>query len=314
MPIRFTVLASGSAGNSSLVQIDGFGLLLDAGLGPRQLARRLSAVGASWAQVNAVLLSHTHSDHWHDRTLAHLQRHGIPLYCHAEHADSMLRDGSAFAPLQSAGLVRWFREDEALLLTPMLRCRTLPLSHDGGPTFGFRFDAEPTAMFGEPSALAYAADLGTWTPELAQALADVDVLALEFNHDVGMQHASGRSFHLIRRILGDRGHLSNVQAAALVQETLRRSAPGRLRHLVQLHLSRDCNQPELARRTALAALGTQAVEVHTASQDIPGPAVSAGAPVTIPLRPRTARPRRINGKPTQPWLPGMDPFESSASF
>jgi glyoxylase-like metal-dependent hydrolase (beta-lactamase superfamily II) len=62
MPLRFTVLASGSGGNASLLEADGFGLLLDAGLGPRQLAGRLAAVGASWQQVHAVLLTHTHSD------------------------------------------------------------------------------------------------------------------------------------------------------------------------------------------------------------------------------------------------------------
>jgi hypothetical protein len=168
-------------------------------------------------------------------------------------------------------------------------------------------------MFGEPSTLAYATDLGTWSPELAQALADADVLALEFNHDVALQHASGRSFHLIRRVLGDHGHLSNIQAAALVQETLRRSTPGRLRHLVQLHLSRDCNRPELARSAAHAALGSHDVQVHTASQHTPGPAVCTELPATLPLesRPRTRR-RKLNGQADQAWLPGMDPFGCSA--
>ena len=55
MGLRFTVLASGSAGNASLIETGGFGLLLDAGLGPRQLATRLAAVGASWQDVHAVI-------------------------------------------------------------------------------------------------------------------------------------------------------------------------------------------------------------------------------------------------------------------
>ena len=61
---RFTVLASGSSGNSSLLEVDGFGLLLDIGLGPRQLASRLITSGRSWQNVQAVLLTHTHGDHW----------------------------------------------------------------------------------------------------------------------------------------------------------------------------------------------------------------------------------------------------------
>jgi hypothetical protein len=57
--------------------------------------------------------------------------------------------------------------------------------------------------------LAYVADLGTWDDELARSLADVDLLALEFNHDVDMDYASERSPYLIARVLGRHGHLSN---------------------------------------------------------------------------------------------------------
>ncbi len=61
-------------GNATLIESGDFGVLIDAGLGPRQLASRLAAVGRSWAAVNAVILTHTHADHWKDRTLAHLRR------------------------------------------------------------------------------------------------------------------------------------------------------------------------------------------------------------------------------------------------
>src|SRR5947209_5318536 len=99
MPFQFTVLASGSGGNASLLEADGFGLLLDVGLGPRQLAGRLAAARASWAKVHAVLLTHTHSDHWNERTLAHLHRHGIPLYCHAGHHEGLRAYSEAFSLL-----------------------------------------------------------------------------------------------------------------------------------------------------------------------------------------------------------------------
>jgi phosphoribosyl 1,2-cyclic phosphodiesterase len=318
MPIRFTVLASGSAGNASLIQAGRFGLLLDVGLGPRQLAARLTASGLSWANVDAVLLTHTHSDHWNDRTLAHLRRRRIQLYCHAEHGKGLRRFGTEFASLDSDRLVHNYDGRQEWTIAPGLRCRPLELSHDGGPTFGFRFESEADEIDGSSVSLAYAADLGTWTPALARALADVNLLALEFNHDVGMQHASGRSFHLIRRILGDRGHLSNIQAAALLQETLRQSAPGRLRHLVQLHLSRDCNLPELARTAARAALGDAALDVHTASQDVPVPTILISPPTvngTAHIRP-TRRARDIAARPSERWLPGFGPEsepEASAS-
>ncbi|MBY0526883.1 MAG: MBL fold metallo-hydrolase [Gemmataceae bacterium] len=309
MPIRFTVLASGSSGNASLVQVDGFGLLLDAGLGPRQLAARLAAVGASWQEVQAVLLTHTHGDHWRDRTLAHLRRRRIPLYCHTEHHDALRSYGDGFSGLEADDLVRTFAVNEEFVLAPGLGCRAFALKHDSGATFGFRLE-QPGSLFGDPAALAYAADLGSWTPELAGALADVDALALEFNHDVEMQYASGRSFQLIRRVLGDHGHLSNVQAADLLREVLRRSAPGRLRHVVQLHLSQQCNRPELALAAARAAVAGADIEVHTACQDTPILTVSIG-----PSRSRKRVRRsvsvgssRARQTAAHPMLPG---FESS---
>jgi phosphoribosyl 1,2-cyclic phosphodiesterase len=314
MPMRFTVLASGSSGNASLVQVDDFGLLLDAGLGPRQLARRLAAVGASWTDVQAVLLTHTHGDHWHDRTLAHLRRRKLLLYCHAEHQPDLLSCGAALAGLLDDGLVRTYDTDQDIELTPRLRCRPLPVPHDSGPTFGFRLEHASADLFGSPFALGYATDLGSWTPELATALADVDVLALEFNHDVDLQHASGRSFDLIRRILGERGHLSNVQAAALLGETMRRSTPGRLRHLVQLHLSRECNRPALARGAARAILGDADVKIHAARQDVPGPAVSSAPHSRASGRLRGSRPRRARAlSAAQPWLPGIEALPPSES-
>ena len=92
------------------------------------------------------------------------------------------------------------------------------MKHDGGPTFGFRFEGTPD-LFGKAPALAYTADLGTWDAELADALTDVDLLAVEFNHDEELERRSGRSPHLIARVLGDAGHLSNCQAASLVGRT-----------------------------------------------------------------------------------------------
>src|SRR5947209_2939530 len=112
MPLQFTVLASGSGGNASLLDADGFGVLLDVGLGPRQLAARLASVGASWKNVHAVLLTHTHGDHWTEATLNHLLKHNIPLYCHPEHHAVLQTYCLAFPKLCAAGQVRDYAVDE----------------------------------------------------------------------------------------------------------------------------------------------------------------------------------------------------------
>jgi phosphoribosyl 1,2-cyclic phosphodiesterase len=277
MAVHFHVLASGSSGNCSLLEIDELALMIDLGLGPRQLASRIDCRPPVWERVRAALLTHVHTDHWNENTFNHLTRRRVPLYCHAEHASTLRKWSAAFAALADAGLVRLYEESTPFAVEPGCRCQAIALAHDGGATFGFRIEG-PRDLFSAGWAVAYAADLGSWDTTLAGRFADVDVLALEFNHDVALQFASGRSPQLIRRVLGDQGHLSNAQAAALFAEVLRRSAPGRVKHLVQLHLSRQCNRGELAHEAAHAVVQIAGAEllVHTAEQHVAGPRIAVG--------------------------------------
>ncbi len=305
MLLRFTVLASGSGGNASLVEIDDFGVLLDAGLGPRQLAARFAAVGLSWTQVQAVVLTHTHSDHWNDRTLGHIQKRNVPFYCHADHHRCLSAYSPGFSSLMRADLVRPFEAGQEIAFAPGLRCRPLPIRHDGGKTFGFRFEGKAD-LFGEAAALAYAADLGCWDDDLADALSDVDLLAVEFNHDEEMERSSGRSPHLVARVLGDEGHLSNAQGAALLRAVLDRTPPGRLRHVVQLHLSRHCNHPTLARTAAQAVLCEEpGVSLHTAEQHTAGTTLVLGGG-SGRRRQMGTRKRQTARVTTQMMLPGFE--------
>lgn len=265
MPLQFAVLASGSRGNATLIRAEGAGLLIDFGIGPRAMAQRLESVGARWDQVAAALLTHTHGDHVDDNTLRAFSKYHVALYCHEGHRASLARfDG--FEALESAGLLRHY--DDRPFLTPNgVRVEPLTLSHDGGPTFGFRLEARPTHR-ARAVALGYLADTGCWSAAMADAMAEVDLLGVEFNHDVGMQKCSPRSPALIARNLGDRGHLSNDQGADLVSAVLDRSSPSAVRHLVLLHLSEQCNLPSLALQTARAVLRDRGrrVNLHAALQ------------------------------------------------
>jgi len=305
--MRFTVLASGSSGNASLVQSAGFGVLIDVGLGPRQIGSRLAQVGLSWSAVQAVLLTHTHTDHWKEATLLHLHRYKIPLWCHDGHHTVLRTYSDGFLALHAAGLVRSFEPNEEFELSPNLRCRPLPVRHDGGATFGFRLESNGD-LFGHGGAIGYVADLGCWDEALAAQLADVDLLAVEFNHDVAMQQSSGRAQRLIQRILGEEGHLSNAQAAALVRAVIECSTAGRLRHLVQLHLSRECNRPALAREAARMLLEELEITIglHTAEQDATSVALNVNA--AVPCAQARRSPKRLSksDKPSQPMLPGLD--------
>src|SRR5207249_5324697 len=174
MPLRFAMLASGSSGNAGWLQVGSHGLLIDAGLGPRRLAQRLSAVGAHWREVSAILLTHTHRDHWKEKTFNHLQERHIPLFCHAYHAEYLATVSFSFSKMDAKGLVHRYEAGQELSLGSRLRCRPLWLSHDDRATFGFRFDV--AADHDQPAhAVAYLADLGCWDQELAWALSEIDL-------------------------------------------------------------------------------------------------------------------------------------------
>jgi phosphoribosyl 1,2-cyclic phosphodiesterase len=265
MPIQFAVLASGSRGNACLVQAGPAGLLIDLGLGTRELASRLEGVGSALARIGTAVLTHTHGDHVQTSTLRLLATRKIPLYCHEGHRGA-LSERPGFRELDASGLVRHY--DERPFLAPTgLRIEPVELSHDAGPTFGFRVEGRDGRRSRAVS-VGYMADTGCWSEAMADAMADVDALGVEFNHDVALQLNSGRSPHLIRRNLGDRGHLSNAQAASLVSAVLGRSALGSVRDLVLLHLSDQCNCPKLALRVAREAVrdSGRRVAIHAARQ------------------------------------------------
>jgi phosphoribosyl 1,2-cyclic phosphodiesterase len=299
MSVQFAVLGSGSRGNSTLVRDRGAGMLIDVGMGPKDLGQRLESVGSGWSQIAAVALTHTHSDHVDSAAFSELARRQAMLYCHEGHR-AELTGNAGFQKLEAAGLIRCY--DEQPFLTPTgLRLEPIRLRHDGGPTYGFRIEVSAERRR-RPVSIGYLADTGSWTETMADSLADVEVLGVEFNHDLAMQKASGRPQYLIARNLGDDGHLSNGQGAELVQAILGRSRKKTLRHLVLLHLSEQCNQPDLAISAAREAIRVDGhrPEIHAARQSPAHPNLwidpstrPARSPGSDTVGPRPSRPRKL---------------------
>jgi len=275
MTLQFAVLGSGSRGNSTLVgHADGPGLLIDVGLGPRAIDQRLQSVGSDWSRIAAVVLTHTHGDHVESSTLQTMVKRRIALHCHESHRD-VLNDDEGFQQLENLELVRFY--DGHPFLAPCgFRVEPIPARHDGA-TFGFRIECVARRRT-RAAGVGYLADTGSWTDAMADSLCDVDILGVEFNHDVAMQKSSGRSPALIARNLGDRGHLSNGQGADLVRSVLGRSSREKVGHLVLLHLSEQCNRPELALREAREAVRASGrrVTVHAARQSPAHPNLQFG--------------------------------------
>ena len=258
--MRILVVASGSRGNSAMFEAGGTRVLVDAGVGPRVLARALEASG--FDAPHAIVITHAHDDHLgHGQKLA--RKLDVPLWVSEATAK--------VARLTEAPRVRVFGAREpfaigALTLSP------LPIPHDAAQV---SFVVE-----GEGRRCGLATDLGEVPPALPEHLAGCDVLLLESNHDLELLDRGPYPAHLKRRIASARGHLSNEQAHGFLKQLSPRT-----RAVVLMHLSETNNAARLALDVARDALAGRAVALHAASQS--GPLLlDASAPPPAPLPPR----------------------------
>mgnify|MGYP003384871182 CR=1 FL=1 len=291
MTASLTILASGSSGNSALVDCDGERWLIDLGLEPKELDARLADAGANWSQIKGVLITHRHSDHWKPKTLSRCWTSRVPVHSHRDHGPAYRIGCPDFRDIEQSRLFRPFVGERLIKLSKNWHCRPFRVRHDGGATYGFRFEEMgdnavtlPLNVAPKvPGAFAYVADLGCWDQSVVDRLADVDLLALEFNHDPELLRNSPRPPWLVHRILGDEGHLSNAQAAALVSETMKLGNSTRLHQLVLLHISHECNSSALAAASARAALdksGSNA-NVYAAEQHQRSPTFVVGGAMNV---------------------------------
>jgi phosphoribosyl 1,2-cyclic phosphodiesterase len=221
-------------------------VLLDAGFGPRSVATKMSGLGVTVGDLDAIVLTHLDHDHFRPTWFKAMNKLGIRLYCHRRHLHELYQHKVTTAgeldarAMHRAGLLHVIEDQPftiALRDGTMLGVTPLPLAHDREGTVGYRID-------GAKAALGYATDLGRVPARLVEMFTDTDLLALECNYDPPMQMASARPAMLKRRIMGGSGHLSNQQAFEAVCQIISRSR--RLpRHVVLLHLSRQCNCPRV---------------------------------------------------------------------
>lgn len=226
-PARLCVVASGSAGNCTVLRV-GEGsarrtLLIDAGLGTRTTPRVLATLGVRLHEISDVLLTHLDTDHWREGWLAHRDFRAV-VHVHARHwpAAESLRSHRQRVRLFDGP----FQPVPGLTVEPLLQ------HHDRRGVSAFRLRCRGGDV-------GFATDLGRITPELIEHFRGVDLLAIESNYCPRMQAASGRPEFLKQRIMGGSGHLSNEQCAQVAEAV----GP---RHVVLLHLSRQCNTPQLA--------------------------------------------------------------------
>jgi phosphoribosyl 1,2-cyclic phosphodiesterase len=213
-------------------------VLVDAGFSAKRISCLLEAVGECLETIDAVFLTHEHSDHAQGiRGLA--KRADLPVFANRDTAEAVqakLRKPVNWQVFQT-GTDFNFRD---------LKVHAFALPHDAYDPVGFTFHwGEEGDLFSPPRSLAWVTDLG-YVPEHVRAhIRQVQTLVIEANYDEDLlERDERRPWSTKQRIRGRHGHLSNHATFELIEEL---STSGLLQKVYLAHLSKDCNQVDIVR-------------------------------------------------------------------
>lgn len=227
--MKICTLASGSSGNSLLIETGSTKILVDAGISMRQIRLRLEVLGVDLEDIDAVVVTHEHSDH-----TAAIPRLKTPVHV-ASQTSHLWKDKLA-QMMEFASDCAFQIKD--LLVTPF------SVPHDAVDPVGFTIESENGEKIG------IVTDIGSVTGLVRERLKGCHALVIEFNHCSDIILYSHYPWDLKQRIRGRLGHLSNIQGAELMQDLIH----GGLKHVVLAHLSQVNNKPEAAEKAAREAL------------------------------------------------------------
>jgi phosphoribosyl 1,2-cyclic phosphodiesterase len=228
--MKLWVLGSGSSGNAVLVEAAGSRILVDAGFAPRILKRRLAIAGVAPESIEAVVVTHEHTDHAKGVAAA-AKRWGWTIVSTA---------GTRMMCPEWTGLKMILTPRKSTIEIGDFRLETIPVAHDANEPIGVIVTC---LADGARAGILY--DLGYVSNSVLRAMDRLDLLVLEANHDEGMLRAGPYPASVQMRIGGKFGHLSNRVAAQTAGQCMH---PG-LNNIVLAHLSETCNDPKTALKT-----------------------------------------------------------------
>lgn len=228
--MKISVLGSGSSGNCIYVENSNKGFLIDAGLSGRDIEKRLEKIGTTISNVDAIIITHDHSDHIRGAGILS-RRHRIPLFIEEKSYNA------AKNVLGEIPEVQFFKGESTIEISG-LHVETIPTEHDA---------AASVCLFVRNSkkSLGIFTDLGRINDSVKSVFPFLDAAVLEFNYDTKMLENGPYPGFLKRRISGDKGHLSNNDASTFVKHFM----GSQLKRLFLVHLSEHNNTPDCARET-----------------------------------------------------------------
>jgi len=255
MALDFSVLSSGSKANASLVVTGETRLLIDCGLSAKQIVMRLESLGHSLSDIDAILLTHEHSDHVRGLPVLMKQAGLLRRAACPGSKKPTLSKKDAVSPehagiqifcsrpswenseiLRSLGELTYF-EPETAFSVGDVQVKPLLISHDAAQPVAFRLESGGKC-------LCFLTDLGTYSDEVFEWASGLDGLVVESNHDLELLATSPYSEYLKNRISSQTGHLSNNDAASLVEQIVVNGEQPKV--IVAGHISENSNKPELA--------------------------------------------------------------------
>ncbi|WP_321331297.1 MBL fold metallo-hydrolase [uncultured Bacteroides sp.] len=234
MKIKFLSLASGSSGNCYYLGTETYGILIDAGIGIRNIKRTLKEVNISMDSIRAVFVTHDHADHI--KALGHLgERLNIPIYATALVHEGINKSYCTTEKLSSS--VRYLEKEEPMQLEDF-HIVSFEVPHDGTDNVGYCIEIDNKTF-------SFLTDLGEITPTAAHYIRKANYLIIEANYDDEMLKMGPYPKYLKERISGPTGHMCNADTADFLAENITED----LRYIWLCHLSKDNNHPELAYKT-----------------------------------------------------------------
>ncbi len=248
MTLRFASLGSGSRGNAVLVESDSTLVMVDCGFTLKAVEQRLNNLDKNPKDIQALLVTHEHSDHIK----------GVPPFVRQYGIPAWMTHGTAES-LTAENLTNICKFNcEQTLTIGSLTVQPFPVPHDAREPVQFIFSSEHRK-------LGMLTDTGHITPHIAERLANCDALAIECNHDAETLLNGAYPETLKARISSSYGHLNNDQVVGLL-EIVNHEA---LQWVMALHLSEKNNSPDLVCKALAKSLAPQSQALHIAEQNQP---------------------------------------------
>lgn len=229
--MKICSIASGSSGNCIYIGDNDTHILIDAGVSRKRIIEGIKSIGIEPEQLNAILVTHEHIDHITGINMM-VKEYNVPVYATGGTLD-------AICAKDKKGIIKYehlyeVHADKEIMIGSM-KIMPFAISHDAAEPVCYTISAS-----GHKASIA--TDLGMYDNYIIRHLKASEVIMLEANHDVSMVEAGAYPYMLKRRILGEKGHLSNEASGSLLCKLFNQ----KLKYAVLSHLSEKNNYPALA--------------------------------------------------------------------